>query len=135
VNEVSEVSELPSQSGVEIGARANALLERVTTFRDAHIYPNEQLFNEQSVRHGTQWKPVPILEELRRKAKAEGLWNLFLNDERNGAGLCNLDYAPATSGRPRSLIAIPPTPATWACWRRSVLRSSGSGGSSRCSKA
>jgi acyl-CoA dehydrogenase len=94
VNEVSEVSELPSQADVETGARAKTLLERVTAFRDAHIYPNEQLFNEQSVRDGTQWKPVPILEELRRKAKAEGLWNLFLNDERKGAGLSNLDYAP-----------------------------------------
>jgi acyl-CoA dehydrogenase len=74
--------------------RAKTLLDCVTAFRDAYIYPNERLFNEQVGSDGTQWKPVPILEELRRKAKAEGLWNLFLNHERYGAGLSNVEYAP-----------------------------------------
>jgi acyl-CoA dehydrogenase len=89
-----KVSQLPSEASLEISAGTKALLDRVTAFRDSHIYSNEGLFNEQSVSGGTQWKPIPILEELRRRAKAEGLWNLFLNDERYGAGLSNLEYAP-----------------------------------------
>jgi acyl-CoA dehydrogenase len=88
------VSELRLEASFEIEERAKTRLDRVIAFRDAHIYSNERLFNEQVASCGTQWKPVPILEELRRKAKAEGLWNLFLNHEGYGAGLSNLEYAP-----------------------------------------
>ena len=70
------------------------LVNRITAFRDAHIYPNERLFTEQTGPGTMREKPTPILEELRRKAKQEGLWNLCIRDEQNGHGLSNLDYAP-----------------------------------------
>jgi acyl-CoA dehydrogenase len=78
----------------KISEKARAFVERVTAFRDQYIYPNERLFAEQVASGSTRWKPVPILEELRREAKAQGLWNLFMEDERYGPGLSNLDYAP-----------------------------------------
>lgn len=77
----------------EYSEKTRRILAAVTEFRDSHIYPNETLFDEQ-VEEGGRWKPVPIVEELRAEAKQRGLWNLFINDERDGAGLSNLDYAP-----------------------------------------
>ncbi len=62
-------------------------------FRDTYIYPNEALFFAQTSTDA-RWAPVPILEELRQKAKAQGLWNLFMNDTRYGPGFNNLEYAP-----------------------------------------
>jgi acyl-CoA dehydrogenase len=59
---------------------------------EEHIYPNEKLFYEQVARN--RWQPVPIIEELKPKARAAGLWNLFLPHSANGAGLTNLEYAP-----------------------------------------
>ncbi|MEW6322567.1 MAG: acyl-CoA dehydrogenase family protein [Acidobacteriota bacterium] len=56
------------------------------------IYPNEALFRRQIADH--RWQVPPIVEELKEKARAEGLWNLFLTDRRHGAGLTNLQYAP-----------------------------------------
>ena len=60
---------------------------------DAHIYPNEALFREQ-IADGDRWQPVPIVEELKPKARAAGLWNLFLPESELGAGLTNVEYAP-----------------------------------------
>jgi acyl-CoA dehydrogenase len=89
------VSDYSSDSAAGLSERARSLLERVKAFRDTHIYANELLFNEQAATCATERKPVPILEELRRRAKAEGLWNLFLKDEGlGGAGLSHLEYAP-----------------------------------------
>jgi acyl-CoA dehydrogenase len=59
---------------------------------EEHIYPNEKLFYEQVAQN--RWQPVPIIEELKPKARAAGLWNLFLPHSANGAGLTNLEYAP-----------------------------------------
>jgi acyl-CoA dehydrogenase len=73
--------------------KVKALQKRLIEFRDAHIYPNEQTFRQQ-VEEGDRWQPVPIMAELKDKARAEGLWNLFLPDEEYGAGLTNLEYAP-----------------------------------------
>ncbi len=78
----------------EFSNKSKELIKRVTTFRDRYIYPNEPIFVEQLASGASRWKPAPILEELRVKAKEEGLWNLFSNDERYGPGLSNLDYAP-----------------------------------------
>jgi acyl-CoA dehydrogenase len=58
-----------------------------------HIYPNEEEFLAQ-VDEGDRWQPVPVLEELKARARTAGLWNLFLPDSEYGAGLSNLEYAP-----------------------------------------
>jgi acyl-CoA dehydrogenase len=68
------------------------LQKRLQAFMDEHIYPNEKLFYEQVAQN--RWQPVPIIEELKPKARAAGLWNLFLPHSANGAGLTNLEYAP-----------------------------------------
>ena len=70
------------------------LQARVSAFMDAHIYPNEVTYHDQIGAGDTRWKPVPIIEELKVKAKDEGLWNLFLPESDRGAGLTNMEYAP-----------------------------------------
>ncbi|MGI9196549.1 MAG: acyl-CoA dehydrogenase family protein [Candidatus Nanopelagicales bacterium] len=69
--------------------------ERLLAFMDAHILPNEALFYEQvsELEDYWDWSRTPILRELQSRARAEGLWNLFLPGE-HGAGLTNLQYAP-----------------------------------------
>ena len=66
------------------------LRERVTAFMDAYVYPAEAIFDQQ-VAEGDRWQPTAIMETLKLKAKAEGLWNLFLPDSEQGAGLTNLE--------------------------------------------
>ncbi len=61
---------------------------------DRYVYPNEQKYYDQLDEGGNRWKVVPILEEVKQKAKDEGLWNYFLPESLNGAGLTNLEYAP-----------------------------------------
>src|SRR5215471_2458288 len=73
--------------------RAAALAERVTAFMAAHVYPNEAVF-EREIAEGDRWQPTRIVESLKAKARADGLWNLFLPDSDLGAGLTNLEYAP-----------------------------------------
>lgn len=68
-------------------------MDRVQRFMDAHIYPNEETYARQ-IAEGERWQPVQIIEDLKEKAKAEGLWNLFLPESERGAGLTNLEYAP-----------------------------------------
>ena len=77
----------------ETTPRATALAAELTAFMDAHIYPNESLFHQQ-IADGDRWQPVPIVETLKPKARAAGLWNLFLPDSELGAGLTNVEYAP-----------------------------------------
>ena len=70
-------------------------LGRLRAFMDAHVYPNEPTYHAQLEGFGqNRWQVPPIIEELKDKAKAEGLWNLFLPDSDQGAGLNNADYAP-----------------------------------------
>jgi acyl-CoA dehydrogenase len=68
------------------------LQKRLQMFMEEYIYPNEQTYHEQVKQLG--WQPVPIIEELKPKAKAADLWNLFLPESELGAGLTNLEYAP-----------------------------------------
>jgi acyl-CoA dehydrogenase len=77
----------------EHSARVKDLLARLTAFMTAHVYPNERCFGEQ-IDTGERWQPIPIVEELKVKARAEGLWNLFLPATEYGAGLTNTEYAP-----------------------------------------
>src|SRR5499425_1049854 len=77
----------------EHSEKVRALQARVEAFMAEHIYPNEEELFAQ-VNEGDRWKPVPLLEELKGKARAAGLWNLFLPESEYGAGLSNLEYAP-----------------------------------------
>ncbi len=77
----------------EYSQKTRDLLKRLTAFMDAHVYPNERRFLAE-VAEGDRWTPTQLIEELKSKAKADGLWNLFLPDSKHGAGLTNLEYAP-----------------------------------------
>jgi len=77
----------------ETTSRAKALAGQLSAFMDAHIYPNESVFRDQ-IADGNRWQPVPIVEALKPKARAAGLWNLFLPESELGAGLTNVEYAP-----------------------------------------
>ncbi len=70
------------------------LLARLNGFMDAHVYPNEHLYQQQLDAAADRWRHPPILDQLKEKARAAGLWNLFLSDSNHGAGLSNLEYAP-----------------------------------------
>jgi acyl-CoA dehydrogenase len=77
----------------EPSERARDYHRRLTAFMDEHVYPNERTFYEQ-LEDGDRWQVPPIVEELKARARAAGLWNLFLPDSGEGAGLTNLEYAP-----------------------------------------
>src|SRR5579884_3332851 len=74
--------------------KVNELRKRVGDFMDRYIYPNLQTFEDQLSASGNPFHHAEIVDELKAKAKAEGLWNLFLPDKEYGAGLTNLEYAP-----------------------------------------
>ena len=77
----------------EVSVRAEELRQRLAAFMDEHIYPNEAAFHRQKT-EGDRWQPVALVEELKPKARAAGLWNLFLPESEYGAGLTNTEYAP-----------------------------------------
>ena len=87
----------------ELNDKTKILQGRLQKFMDAHIYPNERRFHEEVERD--RWKPTRIIEELKVKARAEGLWNLFLPNDERGAGLTNLEYAPLCEIMGRSHLA------------------------------
>lgn len=77
--------------------RQREWMKRIGDFMDAHVYPAEEVYTaqmEEARGKGNPWIVVPVVEELKAKAKKQGLWNLFLNESENGAGLTNLEYAP-----------------------------------------
>jgi acyl-CoA dehydrogenase len=73
--------------------KVQKLQARLSAFMEQHIYPNEGTFQAQ-VAEGDRWQPTRIVEELKKTARKEGLWNLFLPESQHGAGLNNLEYAP-----------------------------------------
>ena len=84
------------------------LQKRLNAFMDQHIYPNEDAFHaevEANRAKGNPWVPTVIMEQLKDKARAAGLWNLFLPQSERGAGLTNLEYAPLCEIMGRSHIA------------------------------
>ena len=85
--------------------RAQALYDQLAAFMDAHVYPAEAVYAEQHGNSDDRWTPPPIIKELKNKAKAEGLWNLFLPESEHGAGLSNYDYAHLCEVMGRSAIA------------------------------
>ena len=75
--------------------KTKELIARVEKFMDDYVYPNEKVYEEQMAAFGdNRWQIPQILEDLKEKARAEGLWNLFLPESDRGAGLTNVEYAP-----------------------------------------
>jgi acyl-CoA dehydrogenase len=84
------------------------LQERITQFMENHVYPAEASYHkelEENRRAGNPWQVTKVLEDLKKKAKAADLWNLFLPHSEHGAGLTNLEYAPLCEIMGRSHIA------------------------------
>ncbi|MBG99186.1 MAG: acyl-CoA dehydrogenase [Solibacterales bacterium] len=80
------------------------LQETILAFMDEHIYPSEPIHAEQ-VKEGDRWSSPAIMEELKVRAREQGLWNLFLPKSEHGAGLTNLEYASLCEIMGRSEIA------------------------------
>ncbi len=87
----------------EYSEKTKDLQKRLTAFMDEHIYPNEARFHQEVERN--RWQPTRVIEELKPKARAAGLWNLFLPESERGAGLTNLEYAPLCEIMGRSHLA------------------------------
>ena len=120
-----------------LSPRATDLRDRVRAFLDTEIEPVEAALNAEVLSRresgGDPWTPSPVIKELQAKARAQGLWNLFLPAEHagryaadfgtdGGEGLSNVDYAPGRRGdgplrrwRRWCSTATRPTPATWRC--------------------
>jgi acyl-CoA dehydrogenase len=84
------------------------LQERIAQFMENHVYPAEALYHnelEENRRAGNPWQVTKVVEDLKKKAKAADLWNLFLPHSEHGAGLTNLEYAPLCEIMGRSHIA------------------------------
>ena len=88
----------------EYSDKVKELQKRVSSFMDEHIYPNEKVFYRQ-IEEGDRWQPPSIVEDLKKKAREAGLWNLFLPESEYGAGLTNLEYAPLCEIMGRSRMA------------------------------
>jgi len=86
----------------EFSDKVKDLQRRLQAFLDEHIYPNEQRFHDEIEQ--SRWSPTRIVEELKPKARAAGLWNLFLPESELGAGLTNLEYAPLCEIMGRSFM-------------------------------
>jgi acyl-CoA dehydrogenase len=85
--------------------KTNELIEKLTAFMNEFVYPNEKVYEEQLTAQKDRWTEVPpIMEQLKTKAKEEGLWNLFLPASELGAGLTNIEYAPLCEIMGRSSI-------------------------------
>jgi len=88
----------------EFSAKTRGLMTRLTSFMEDHVYPNEGAYFAQHARLANRWNTPPVMEELKRKAKEAGLWNLFLPGSEHGAGLTNVEYAPLCEIMGRSYI-------------------------------
>lgn len=87
----------------EFGDKVKDLQRRLQAFMDEHVYPNEQRHHDEIERN--RWLPTKVIEELKPKARAAGLWNLFLPESEHGAALTNLEYAPLCEIMGRSHMA------------------------------
>lgn len=87
----------------EFSQKTKDLQKQLTAFMLEHIYPNEKRFYDEIEQN--RWQPTRIIEELKPRARAAGLWNLFLPESEYGAGLSNLDYAPLCEIMGRSVLA------------------------------
>ncbi len=84
--------------------KVKVLQKKLLAFMDEYIYPNEKVYHQQ-INEGDRWQPTAIIDELKPKARAAGLWNLFLPENPYGDGLSNLEYAPLCEIMGRSTMA------------------------------
>lgn len=89
----------------EFSDKVKSYQEKLTAFMEKHIYPNEKVYKEQLDETDRFSVIPPILEELKQRAKDEGLWNLFLPNSEYGPGLSNVEYAPLCEIMGRSYLA------------------------------
>src|SRR4051812_11442993 len=88
----------------DYSVRQREWLKRVGEFMERHVLPAEQTYHAQmgaARENGNPWIVVPVVEELKAKARAQGLWNMFLPGSKHGAGLSNLEYAPLSEAMGR----------------------------------
>jgi acyl-CoA dehydrogenase len=85
--------------------RCSEFKERLGAFMDEHVYPAEEMYERQLRESGDPHFQPPVMEQLKARAREAGLWNMFLPDEQQGAGLSNSDYAPLAEILGRSPIA------------------------------
>ncbi len=98
----------------DYSTKVQHLRERVDAFMQQYVYPNEQRFHaevEENTKRGARWTPTTLIEELKPKARAAKLWNLFLPQSSHGAGLTNLEYAPLAE----SMGRVPWAPEVFNC--------------------
>jgi len=89
----------------DLSPRTQHLRAQLLEFMEREVYPAEKVFEHELNNAPSRWQIPPVMEELKRKARAEGLWNLFLPESELGAGLSNLEYAPLCEVMGRSPIA------------------------------
>ncbi|HEX9322780.1 MAG TPA: acyl-CoA dehydrogenase family protein, partial [Xanthobacteraceae bacterium] len=89
-------------------ARAAELRQRISAFLEEHILPAEEVYRRQLSEMPSRWTAVPVMDELKAKAKAQGLWNLFLPKEEFPDGLSNEEYAPLCEIMGRSPLGAEP---------------------------
>src|SRR5712692_1807158 len=95
--------------------KTKSLQAKLNPFMDEFIYPAEAKFDdelEENRRKGNVWVPTRVVEDLKTKARAQGLWNLFLPQSEHGAGLTNTEYAPLCEIMGR---ALPWAPEVFNC--------------------
>lgn len=90
-----------------LSPRAQAYVQRLSAFMQEHVLPAEPEYcsQVQNLPDWRAWNQPPVMEALKVKARAAGLWNLFLPDQQYGAGLANVEYAPLAEITGRSSIA------------------------------
>ena len=89
----------------DLSPKVQRLQAQVVNFMQREVYPAEPVFERQLAEAPSRWQIPPVMEELKKKARAEGMWNLFLPESELGAGLTNLEYAPLCEIMGRSPIA------------------------------
>ena len=94
-----------------ISEKGQDYLNRVKQFMKDEIFPIEEQYHRELASLDNRWVVLPIIRELKEKAKAQGLWNMFFPDEKYGCGLLNSDYALIAEETGRSFIA----PAVFHC--------------------
>src|SRR5690606_40264974 len=89
----------------DLSPKAQKIKDQLIQFMDEHVYKNEAVYEQQLNDAENRWVVPPVIEELKAKAKAEGLWNLFIDNDEFGHGLTNYEYAHLCEIMGRSLIA------------------------------